>query len=296
VSHNCAVQVRFCMPTGVLSRYFTSFYLAEITVDDDGTTESRVTDYLHPEWGNLRFHSGSLPEAENHLGARMGETRFGVTGPSSHSVRFSVGTSRVWGVGFLPLGWARFVDAPAADFADALLDGDREPLFADFRPLSATLFGPEPDAEAELARLTAWFETRLDTPVADEARIHDLHAALVDPEIGTVAGLVERTGTSQSTVERLCRRAFGFTPKLLLLRQRFMRSLSHYMVDPSLKWIGAIDGHYHDQAQFVRDFRRFMGMSPSQYAATPHPILDAFVRARMRATGSPVQTLDPPRE
>ncbi|MBU6268549.1 MAG: helix-turn-helix domain-containing protein [Sphingomonadales bacterium] len=285
------MRIRFCTPAGLLARYFTSFYLAEIEVPDGG----RIVDHLHPEWGNLRFHSGALPEAENHAGLKVADTRFSATGPSSHAVRFSVGTTRVWGVGFMPLGWARFVPAPAADYADALCDGERDPVFAEFGSLAESLFGPEPDADAELARLTTWFEARVREPLADEARIHALHAALVDPEVGTVAELVRRTGASQSTVERLCRRAFGFSPKLLLLRQRFMRSLAHYMIDPSLKWIGVIDGHYHDQAQFVRDFHRFMGMSPSQYAATPHPILEAFVTARMNATGSPVQTLDRPR-
>lgn len=276
----------------MLARYFTSFYLAEITVADGG----RITDYLHPEWGNLRFHRGALPEAETTEGLRLANTPFAVTGPSSHAVRFSIGTSRVWGVGLMPLGWARFIALEAGSLANALCDGQRDTRFADFRSLSETLFGPEPDEEAELARLTSWFLDRLGEPVADEERIVDLHAALVQPEVGTVAELVARTGVSKRTVERLCQRAFGFPPKQLLVQQRFMRSLSQYMIDPSLKWIGALDGHYHDQAQFVRDFRRFMGMSPSQYAAMPHPILHAFVVARMRETGSPVQSLDPPRE
>jgi len=110
-----------------------------------------------------------------------------------------------------------------------------------------------------------------------------------------VAELAARAGESTTTLNRLCHRAFGFTPKLLLRRQRFMRSLAQFMLDPSLRWIGALDGHYHDQAQFIREFRRFMGMTPGEYAALPHPVLDAFVNERLRVSGSPVQTLDPPR-
>ena len=98
----------------------------------------------------------------------------------------------------------------------------------------------------------------------------------------------------QRTVERACHRAFGFSPKLLLRRQRFMRSLSDFMLDPTLKWIGAIDSHYHDQAQFVRDFRQFIGMSPRQYAALPKPLIGAVMRERARFAGSAVQTLDGP--
>jgi len=66
------------------------------------------------------------------------------------------------------------------------------------------------------------------------------------------------------------------------------------MLDPSLKWVGAMDSSYHDQAQFVRDFREFMGISPSEYASTPHPVLERFMRERMKAHGAPVQTLDKP--
>ena len=95
-------------------------------------------------------------------------------------------------------------------------------------------------------------------------------------------------------LERISRRAFGFTPKVLLRRQRFVRSLARFMLDPSLKWIGAIDCHYHDQAQFVRDFRQFMGMTPRQYAALPKPIVNAVMQARERFAGSAAQALDGP--
>ena len=73
-----------------------------------------------------------------------------------------------------------------------------------------------------------------------------------------------------------------------------MRSVAQFILDPSRKWIGALDGHYHDQAQFVRDFHAFMGMSPREYASRPRPILETFVRERMRIAGSAVQTTDRP--
>ena len=92
----------------------------------------------------------------------------------------------------------------------------------------------------------------------------------------------------QRTLERICKRAFGFSPKLLLRRQRLMRSLVHFLLDPSLKWIGALDSHYHDQAQFVREFHEFMGMTPSHYAAMDHPILKEVVLERARFSGSSV--------
>lgn len=128
----------------------------------------------------------------------------------------------------------------------------------------------------------------------EEARILAIHSALVDPLIVSVADLVERAGIGQRTLERTCMRHFGFPPKLLLRRQRFMRSLAQFMLDRSRKWIGSIDEQYHDQAQFVRDFRDFMGMSPREYAALPHPVLEKFMHERARVHGAAAQTLDKP--
>jgi AraC-like DNA-binding protein len=198
-----------------------------------------------------------------------------------------VGPTRLWGVGLLPWAGRSSSRGEAADLANAVADGNTHPAFASFRPLAAALFGPEPDVEAEFARISAHFLARIGEPLADEERIVAVHEALVDPEINSVTALVERTGGTTRTIERVCRRAFGFAPKQLLKRQRFMRSLAQFMLDPKIKWSGAMDGLYHDQAQFVRDFRQFMGMTPRQYAARATPILTAVMRERARISAPP---------
>jgi hypothetical protein len=273
-----------------LRRFFTSFYYVEITLPPGET----VTDFIQPEWANLRFFSGALPHAEMRGGTRVTGTPFTATGPSCQAMRFEVGTTRLWGVGLLPLGWAKFVRTDAAQFADMVADGNIHPAFASFCTISQSLFGPDKDVEAECARIGDYFLARIDEPVADEARIVAIHEALIDPEINTVAALVECIGGTQRTIERLCRRAFGFAPKLLLRRQRFMRSLTQFMLAPSMRWSGAMDGSYYDQAQFVRDCKQFLGMTPRQYAALDKPVLAAVMRARARAAGAAVQTLDGP--
>jgi AraC-like DNA-binding protein len=290
VSPSCEVRVRFYPPPAELRRYFTTFYVAEWTVADDG----QITDYLLPEWANLRFHSGGLPMTEDLSGRRMGPTAFPVTGPSTQSLRFTIGSSRMWGIGLLPLGWAKFIRANATDYANLAIDGFADPAFASFIPLAQTLFGDTPDEAVELERICAHFLARTDEPVEEESRIVAIHGAMIDPDVSTVGDLVAKLGASQRTIERTCHRAFGFSPKLLLRRQRFMRSLSDFMLDPTLKWIGAIDSHYHDQAQFVRDFRQFVGMSPRQYAGLPKPLIAAVMRERQRIAGSAVQTFDGP--
>ena len=285
----CDVRVRFYVPSEALRPHFTTFYITEVRVPDGG----RVTDWMHPEWANLRIVSGGHPESEL-AGVRYDGLGASFTGPTSTTLRFTVGNVRVWGIGMLPLGWARLVGAPAHEYANRIWDTHREPALASFRPLADGVFGPEPDEAAELARIEAHFAARMHGTVPDEARIVACHRALVDEDISTVAEMAETAGLPSHTLERLCRKHFGFPPRLLLRRQRFMRSLAQYMLDPSLRWIGAIDSHYHDQAQFVRDFHAFMGMSPSEYAGIPHPVLSAVMRARQEAAGAAVQALHLP--
>ncbi len=286
----CAVAVRFHAPPEDLRRYFTTFYCTEVTVPEGGM----VRDSLQPEWANLRLFAGAVPVAAIGSGPVLSDADFIVTGPSSLPLQFEVASTRLWGIGLLPLGWAQFVGEAAADYANLAVDGRKHPAFVQFVPLARTLFGAAPDEAGEAGRIAAFFRARLDPPCADQARIGAVHAALIDPELHSVGDLVARCGLGQRTLERFSRRHFGFAPKLLMRRQRFMRSLAQFMLDPSLKWIGALDGHYHDQAQFVRDFREFMGETPREYAGRPHPILTTFMRERMRVAGSAVQTTDRP--
>lgn len=294
-----SVTVQFHAPPADLRRYFTSFYLTEIATPADAP----LTDALQPEWANLRFFSGATPRvriaggpvlAGSDGGPVLAGSDFVATGPSSRCAHFTLGPGRLWGVGLLPLGWARFVGQPAAEHANLVTDGHAHPSFAPFRALAASLFGPAPDPPGELERIVAAFRALPAPSRVDEARINAIHAALVDPRIGSVAALVAAVGTSQRTIERTCDLAFGFAPKLLLRRQRFMRSLAQFMLDPGRGWTGAIDAQYHDQAQFVRDFHDFMGLAPSAYAAQPHPVLEQFVRQRAQVRGSAMQTLDRP--
>lgn len=283
------VAVRFFMPSPALARYISTYYLTEVSVPPGET----IHDWLHPEWGNMRFRADDgWSAAVGHDPLRQAP-RLIAAGPTSRAVQFQTGTMRAWGIGLLPLGWNRFVDAPAAAHTDSFCDGTADPAFAAFAPLLGSVFGDAPDPAAEAARIDAHLLAELDRrPIPeDEARIASAHAALLDEDVASVGELADRLGLSSRSLERLSLKAFGFSPKLLLRRQRFMRSLAQFMLDPSLTWISTIDCQYVDQAHFVRDFRRFMGMSPSEYAALDHPVLRAAASARTAAAGAAVQAL-----
>lgn len=279
----------FREPPAQFEGCFTTFY--HLTLEMTEGAEP-VTDYLQPEWGNIRFFCGTTPEAEIG-GTRISGARFVGTGPSALPCRFTLGPVRMWGVGFLPLGWARFIDADASDCANLICDGAQHPAFRHFASLADVLCDPEASLDEQFAALVAVM-SRTMRPSRDEPRIARVHAALVSGDHATVHELADACAMSIRTLERVCMRYFGFAPKLLMRRQRFMRSLTTFMLQRGTRWTEAMDGHYHDQAQFTREFREFMTMNPSEYAGLDHPILTSFMEARARVWGSPAQTLDPP--
>lgn len=283
------IATRFFAVSPALRPYLSTIYLTEVSVP----AGRRVDDYLHPEWANLRFIEGELPLASLGGAPAVATSRFVATGPTSTASYFAAGNMRVWGIGIVPMGWAKFIPLAADDLADRFCDAAAHPAFAAFVSLGETLRGVN-DADAAAAMIDAHFCALLEDAPPDDPAILAAHRALVDHDLSTVADLSAKLGLSERSVERLSHRAFGFSPKLLLRRQRFLRSLARFMLDPSMAWIDTMDHHYYDQAQFTRDFTKFMGMSPREYAARPKPILGAAAKARAAAAGAAVQGLHKP--
>lgn len=286
-----AVTIRFALPTPKLRPFVTTYYFTEVVASP---SEPVLEDYLHPEWANLRFTEEHWAEAAIGDAPLRPSPGFSVTGPTSVAARFRIASGRSWGIGLMPLGWASLFDVPASDYADRVTDGNRDDAFKAFWPLWQALAQSNGDFAEELTIIEEHMDSLLLKDVSNAPLIERINAALVDPELATVGKLAERVGMNVRSLERLSKRAFGFTPKLLLRRQRFLRSLAQFMLDPSLKWLLTLDYQYHDQAHFVRDFKRFMGMSPSAYAKLDKPLLVAAARARMAIAGEAVQGLHDP--
>ncbi len=284
----CTVRARFYSPPARFDGCFTTFYQLELDCEEDGVVE----DLLQPEWGNIRFFGISAPRAQ--VGEQVSHNAaFTATGPSSRPCHFRLGTTRMWGIGFLPLGWARFMGEDASTLTNSVCDGAAHPAFSRFAHFADVLCNYSLPVEQQLAFLNDEFD-RLMRSNRDEPKIKRIHTALVSGEHLAVGDLASACGMSIRTLERMCHRYFGFTPKLLMRRQRFMRSLSSFMLREGSRWTEAMDGEYHDQAQFTREFTEFMTMTPSAYAALEHPILASFMEARAKIWGAAAQTLDEP--
>ena len=286
------VALNFFLPSEPLRPYISSFYMMDVRRTDG----QRIEDWLLPEWASLRMaRTGDAAAAivPHPLQPRAGMM---ASGPTSSATRITIGNARIWGIGILPLGWDRFIAAPAADFADRISGAATEPAWRALSPVFDMVFADRPTPGKAAARLEQHFTALLaiSHPSEEEGRIRTTHRLLMDEQFGAVGDLADHLGLSPRTLERFCLKAFGFSPKLLLRRQRFTRSLARFLLNPAHTWTSMLDDRYVDQAHFVRDFRRFMGMSPSAYAQAPHPMLAATARARDAAVGGAVQALHRP--
>ena len=277
-------SVRFHLPAQPLRQAISTYY--SVTVPDAAGT---VEDLLHPEWANIRFILGgrwSATLGEQHVDPVPEAV---LVGPTSRSVRIrGTGPTETFGVGVLPLGWAQLVGGDASAFADRIV-----PLTAVFGPDAGQLVEGlrACPADERPAFLDRFFLARLEQRPAASDRIAKAHNLLVDPEIDTAEAFASRLRISPRHLERICRRAFGFPPKLLLRRQRFLRTLSQMRDHLDRPWAELIDAGYHDQPHFIRDFHRFMGMSPSRYFALPRRLLEPAGKERTKLLGTSLQGL-----
>ena len=277
------IDVTFFTAPADLAPCFTTIY--HVTVDLP--SGERMVDMLLPEWANMRFFSDTAagPDTASLLSA--GAQRFQATGPSAQPTRFEIGRSRMWGMGLSPLGWARYVGVEAANYVNLVFDGETEEGFASLAKLCETLCRADGDLDRQFESAIAQLREAAPMP-QDADRILAIQNAMADPYLTHVEDFAGRLGLSKRTLERLCKRHFGFSPRVLLRRQRLIRTLGAFLTEPG-SWTSVIDRHYHDQAHFVHEFKSFIGMSPSEYAAMPHPVLGAFAAERRRVWGAPVR-------
>lgn len=283
------VTVRFAVPAERLRPFLSTYW--EMAVTGDGT----VGDMMHPEWANIR-----VPLNGQWLFGPSGETLVHVRsaiihGPTSRPtfVRGCAGTA--FGIGILPTGWHRFWRAEASEYADRF--GPLENVMGTSAGALEAALCQAPDFEARAAIADAFMLRLLDTtrPARNDAQVQALFQVLIDPASATVEQITSTLGLPQSRLARLSKQGFGFPPKLLLRRQRFLRMLGTLHARPYEEWSDFLDPQYVDQSHMIRDFQRFLGLAPSHYFALERPMLEAATRGRAELFGQPLQGLHPPK-
>ncbi len=279
-------SIWYARPAPHLARYLTAYDAYDVRLPPDETVE----DLVPPAWAAIRFTLTPEPWS-----ARIGARLFNplppdaLWGPTSHAAYTRFGRGHVVCAGLTPLGWARFVGRDASCHADRV-----SPLGVVWPATAGALRAAVKEAEDPTATFDAFFTDLLDRTAPEDEAIAALLPLLLDPAVLTVAQVADRLAMTPRALGALSTRHFGFTPKLLLRRARFMRALINLLRTERGGWAPLVaEAGYHDQSHFVRDCQLFLGMSMSAFARRPKPLFEASIRLRAAVLGAPAQALHP---
>lgn len=199
------------------------------------------------------------------------------------------GAFRIFGIGVSTFGWPALFDLPLGQLTDNVV------------PL-AELIGD--DAGALTARLLACPDDRAMAKAADEyllirARQRDykvpprevqaLEIFIQNHSINRVEDMAAHIGLGVRALERLTSSSFGLSPKMLLRRQRFVRTVRAMRKPSPVALADQLAEDYFDQSHMIKEFRRFAGETPAELLARPAPFMDiAFVvQTHLRRADTP---------
>jgi AraC-like DNA-binding protein len=281
------LSVRFLKPAPELAGLIDAYYVLDAW--------RAVSDHLLAGPGNVRFQLAGEWRLTADGEHRPTPQQSALFGPTDRAAIFaSTGRAIMLGAGLTPVAWAKLFDVDASDLANRVRELSDFVGEAEAQALYDGLMAA-PDDDGIKAVLDAWFIGRDQARPEADPRVALLHRELLQPH-DDVASLAAAVGVSERTLHRLCERAFGFTPKGLLRQKRFLRTLERVrgVLDQPLS--GLIDDAYYDQAHFNRDFRDFMGMTPTEYFNSPREIMRRAALERREMNGLGLQGLHPARE
>lgn len=279
-------RMRYWRPAAELAPLVSGYHLYAL----DPPPGTRQRDVFQPAWPSIRFTFGEGRWCVRQPGERWTPVeRRSVFGPTSRVTWSESGRGLTVGIGLRPRGWMQLTSALASQWADRVA-GPADAFSFDFDELEQNLANATDDGVVP-SLFDSFLLDRTRPSDEQSATVGAVEAALLDPELTSVTALAKHVGISTRSLERLSLRAFGFTPKLLMRRARFLRSLHAVSGAPVAARATAIDPGYTDYSHFVRDAQHFLGMSPQAFLKLDTPLLRQSLALRQSVLGAPAQAL-----
>jgi AraC-like DNA-binding protein len=87
-----------------------------------------------------------------------------------------------------------------------------------------------------------------------------------DRDVRAVVQLAREFAVSERTLQRLFGEHVGVSPKWMIRRYRLQEAATRMAAAEAVDWPQlALDLGYADQAHFIRDFKRIVGLAPAEY-------------------------------
>lgn len=257
-------SLNYAPPADDLREFISSYYVfrAELpTVTDVMRADFAQIRFLIRGSGFYRFGDGRVDRCP----AAM------VTGPTSAALAFNaIGPLEVFGISLLPAGWAAFIGCDSSELADKVEDAS-----AIFGSLIHEIYGALGSTgnfatRASIANvaLRALLHHNRQVPGWFTSATESWLIGALSPEIDE---LMRATGLSARQLERMTNRIYGAPPKLLARKYRALRAASSIGTGHG-DWQDVAGEAFYDQSHFIREFRRFVGMTPSAFQNEPPPV------------------------
>ena len=253
------ISIRYFAPAPPLRTFLSSYYWFE-------ANQSSFSDQMRAEIAQIRLLTLGTATNRYRTGVERSGIRTQLQGPTSGPVHFeAAGPLHVFGVGVLPLGWAALIDEPADRHADDVTD-----LAQIVGPRATDVVEAMARARDDAARVAladgfflALLEKARAVPQWFTRLTDDWLTSSPNPD---VEALVAASGMSARSVERLARRIYGASPKLLARKYRALNAAVRLGNGEIEKWSDLGAGVFYDQAHFIHEFKEFIGMTPSCFA------------------------------
>jgi AraC-like DNA-binding protein len=266
------IALRYFLPAPDLRRYISSYYVFRADLP-------LVNDLVRADLAQIRFMIRGSGFYRFAGGVSAETPRVSLIGPTMAASHFAVvGPVLVFGASLLPTGWAAAVREDANLLVHCVDDAAARlgPVLDD--ALDAMASAPTAEAMVSIAdaSLRAVFSGATDPPLWFT---RGMEAWLTDSASPSVDALIARSGMSARQLARLANRIYGAPPKLLARKYRALRAATRLCESPG-DWCGAVGEAFYDQSHFIREVKRFTGLTPRQYRESPPPVTRLMLQRR----------------
>jgi AraC-like DNA-binding protein len=266
------ISLRYFLPAPDLRRYISSYYVFRADLP-------LVTDLVRADLAQIRFMIQGGGTYAFDGGTVAVTPRVSLVGPTMAASHFAVvGPVTVFGASLLPTGWAAAVREDANLLVHCVDDAAARlgPVLGD--ALDAMAGAPTPEAMVSIAdaALRAVFARAVDPPLWFT---RGMETWLTDSASPSVDALIAQSGMSARQLARLANRIYGAPPKLLARKYRALRAATRLCEAPG-DWFGAAGEAFYDQSHFIREVKRFTGLTPRQYRENPPPVTRLMLQRR----------------
>ncbi|MEL7199174.1 MAG: AraC family transcriptional regulator [Pseudomonadota bacterium] len=264
-------------PSAKLAPYVRDYYIFQAPLPEDHVIE----DFLLAETAFVRclikgdWRGGDAPEEF----ARGGLALFSGANSKPYKVRLTGSLDNV-GIAFRPGGWRALFVQSHTEFADDVFN-----LADVWGHLGDTLFHEAARASDDAEKIAVVEDVLIRR--LDHVGVHEFDEAMAKFERFSrqdstirIDDAADQIGLSVRQMERRCKYHFGFTPKAVLRRSRFldMAAAMRGFSSPSEQALAEL--RYFDDSHLNKEFKQFADMTPGQFKEAITPLQTAGLKFR----------------